>query len=159
MKALTLYAGLTGTGLWRLFSALGTLLCLCEFLSFYFTLFTPLLISPHPPLSHLHKAPPLRPANSCPWLDQPGIPFSSLGLVSLVWSLYLPLQTFYSYLACNTSRGKKKFYFSQVILVMMFHISILHYIISHYIRIHFTLDYGMSFQAGGTSMLWFFFFF
>lgn len=42
MKALTLYVLLGGTALMRLFSASGISLCLCECLSFYFTLFTPL---------------------------------------------------------------------------------------------------------------------
>lgn len=68
MKALTLYVVLGETELMRLFSASGALLCLCVFLCFYYTLFTPLLISPHPTLC-LHKAPPLRPMKSSPWLD------------------------------------------------------------------------------------------
>lgn len=45
MKALTLCVLLGGTQLMRLFSASGVSLCLCEFLSFYFTLFTRLLMS------------------------------------------------------------------------------------------------------------------
>lgn len=100
MKALTLYVVLGGTELMRLFSASGALLCLCVFLSFYFTLFTPLLISPHLPLSIYTGRRRYAQWRAARGLIQFWITFSSSGLVSLVWYLYLPLYTSYSYLAC-----------------------------------------------------------
>lgn len=135
MKALTLYVVLGGTELMRLFSASGALLCLCVFLSFYFTLFTPLLISPHLPLSIYTGRRRYAQWRAARGLIQFWITFSSSGLVSLVWSLYL-LFLFCMLYISRKSFDRKKFSLCQGVpgkdASFLAHLmSISHYIIEY----------------------------
>lgn len=135
MKALTLYVVLGGTELMRLFSASGALLCLCVFLSFYFTLFTPLLISPHLPLSIYTGRRRYAQWRAARGLIQFWITFSSSGLVSLVWSSYL-LFLFCMLYISRKSFDRKKFSLCQGVpgkdASFLAHLmSISHYIIEY----------------------------
>lgn len=150
MKALTLYVVLGETELMRLFSASGALLCLCVFLCFYYTLFTPLLISPHPTLCVYTRRRRCARWRAARGSIQSWITFASSGLVSPVWS-FIPACLDLLFLF-NMLYGSKNTLFPFKVFLVKCSIFNVYFSLHH--EIYFALHYWMFSATRGTAALW-----